>query len=85
MYFAMKASLSLKFAKVDPNGHSHMLRCRVLTGEFTQGQKDQSVPPQKPNSQDIYDSLVDNVQDPKEFVIFSDNGAYPEYLITFKK
>ena len=30
-----------------------------------------------------YDSTVDNDQDPKIFVIYKDNQAYPEYIVTF--
>lgn len=30
-----------------------------------------------------YDSVVDNLNDPKIHVIFRDNQAYPEYLIKF--
>ena len=31
----------------------------------------------------MYDSAVDNVAKPVEFVIFHDTQAYPEYIITF--
>ena len=31
----------------------------------------------------MYDSSVDNVQIPTEFVIYNDTQAYPEYIITF--
>ncbi|XP_043101598.1 protein mono-ADP-ribosyltransferase PARP15 [Puntigrus tetrazona] len=33
---------------------------------------------------DLYDSVVDNMQNPTMFVVFHDCQAYPDYLITFK-
>ncbi|CAB1437318.1 unnamed protein product [Pleuronectes platessa] len=33
---------------------------------------------------DCFDSLVDNQQSPTMFVVFHDDQAYPEYLITFR-
>lgn len=57
----------------------------VLTGEFTQSRKDLIDAPLKPGSNVVkYDSVVDDVQDPQVFVVFSDHQAYPEYLIEFK-
>lgn len=32
-----------------------------------------------------YDSTVDDVNDPKIYVMFQDNQAYPEYLIKFNR
>lgn len=60
-----------------------MYLCRVLTGDYTTGQQNMIVPPQKDTGQK-YDSVVDNVAKPSIFVIFHDSHAYPEYLITFK-
>lgn len=43
------------------------------------------VPPAKAsNSVEMYDSVVDNMATPNMFIIFHDDHAYPEYLITFK-
>lgn len=62
-----------------------MYVCRVLTGEFALGQQGLVEPPQKDtSSHERFDSVVDNMTNPKMFVVFHDSYAYPEYLITFK-
>ena len=86
-YFARDASYSAnaRYSAPDLNGHQHMYLARVLTGEYTTGQSGYLVPPAKdPNNPAVlYDSVVDNVQNPKIFVIFYDPQAYPEYHIEF--
>uniref|UniRef100_A0A3Q0R4U9 Poly [ADP-ribose] polymerase n=1 Tax=Amphilophus citrinellus TaxID=61819 RepID=A0A3Q0R4U9_AMPCI len=88
-YFAVNASYSARdtYSKPNQNGEKFMYVCRVLTGDFTLGQRDMIVPPQKDTgaiSTDQYDSVVDNMAKPSMFVIFHDTQAYPEYLITFQ-
>ena len=56
-----------------------MYRVKVLVGEFTKGESKMIVPPEG------YESVVDNQNDPKIFVVFYDAQAYPEHLITFVK
>ena len=86
-YFTRYAShaANAMYAAPDHNGHQHMYLVRVLTGEYTTGQSSFLVPPPKdPNNPAVlYDSVVDNVQNPRIFVIFYDPQAYPEYLIEF--
>ncbi|XP_033066912.1 protein mono-ADP-ribosyltransferase PARP15 isoform X2 [Trachypithecus francoisi] len=86
-YFAVDASYSANdtYSKPDSNGRKHMYVVRVLTGVFTQGHAGLVTPPPKNphNPTDLFDSVTDNTQSPKLFVIFFDNQAYPEYLITF--
>ncbi|XP_045909324.1 poly(ADP-ribose) polymerase family member 14-related sequence 1 [Micropterus dolomieu] len=84
-YFAVNASYSAHntYSKPNQNGEKCMYLCRVLTGDYTTGQQNMIVPPQKDTGQK-YDSVVDNVAKPSIFVIFHDSHAYPEYLITFK-
>ena len=86
VYFATFASLSNGYAKPDASGHKHMYLSRVLTGEFTRGNNQLIVPPQKhPTNKTIkYDSVVDNESNPRIYVIFSDTQAYPEYLVKFQ-
>ncbi|KAM4889418.1 protein mono-ADP-ribosyltransferase PARP14-like [Thomomys bottae] len=88
-YFAVTADYSAQdtYSKPDVNGKKHMYYVRVLTGEYTRGNQSYIVPPAKSpqNPTDLYDSVVDNVQNPSLFVIFHDYHAYPEYLITFRK
>lgn len=56
----------------------------VLTGEFSKSNKTLIDAPLKQGSNILkYDSVVDDLQDPQIYVIFSDHQAYPEYLIEF--
>ena len=61
-----------------------MYYCKVLTGEYTTGKGGLKVPPIKDaENQMWFDSVVDNVESPSMFIVFSDTQAYPKYLITF--
>uniref|UniRef100_A0A8C1JK40 Poly [ADP-ribose] polymerase n=1 Tax=Cyprinus carpio TaxID=7962 RepID=A0A8C1JK40_CYPCA len=84
-YFALNASYSSSNTYSVPNaqGHKHMYLCRVLTGDFTTGNSAMFVPPAKNANCDPYDTVVDNPNAPTIFVVFRDDNAYPEYLITF--
>ncbi|KAI5624654.1 poly [ADP-ribose] polymerase 14-like [Silurus asotus] len=87
-YFALNASYSANptYSVPATDGTQLMFVTLVLTGHYTQGQRDMIVPPprssQDPN--DRFDSVVDNMQNPSMFVVFHDCQAYPDYLITFK-
>lgn len=87
-YFAIDASYSAndKYSRPDSNGRKHIYVVRVLTGVYTLGYAGLITPPSKNphNPTDLFDSVTDNVQHPRLFVVFSDNQAYPEYLITFR-
>uniref|UniRef100_A0ABI7Z5M9 Poly [ADP-ribose] polymerase n=1 Tax=Felis catus TaxID=9685 RepID=A0ABI7Z5M9_FELCA len=87
-YFAIDASYSAndKYSRPDSNGRKHIYVVRVLTGVYTLGYAGLVTPPSKNphNPTDLFDSVTDNVQHPSLFVVFSDNQAYPEYLITFR-
>ncbi|XP_072542604.1 poly(ADP-ribose) polymerase family member 14-related sequence 1 isoform X2 [Salminus brasiliensis] len=85
-YFALNASYSSSntYSVPDHQGHKHMYFCRVLTGDYTTGHSSMFVPPPKSaNGIDLYDSVVDRPTAPTIFVVFRDDHAYPEYLITF--
>ncbi|XP_076854469.1 poly(ADP-ribose) polymerase family member 14-related sequence 1 [Brachyhypopomus gauderio] len=85
-YFALNASYSASPTYSVPNqqGQRHMYLCRVLTGDYTVGNSAMIVPPPKSaNRTDLYDTVVDRVAGPTIFVVFRDDHAYPEYLITF--
>ncbi|XP_036600566.1 protein mono-ADP-ribosyltransferase PARP14-like [Trichosurus vulpecula] len=88
-YFAVSALNSAKnrYSKPDSNGKKHMYYVRVLTGDYTLGNPSFIVPPPKINQDAVvlYDSVTDSMTNPSFFVIFYDNQAYPEYLITFRK
>uniref|UniRef100_A0A7J8A092 Poly [ADP-ribose] polymerase n=1 Tax=Myotis myotis TaxID=51298 RepID=A0A7J8A092_MYOMY len=87
-YFAVDASYSAddKYSRPDSNGRKHIYVVRVLTGVYTLGREGIVTPPPKNpyNSIDLFDSVTDDIQHPKLFVVFFDNQAYPEYLITFR-
>uniref|UniRef100_A0A4X2KC79 Poly [ADP-ribose] polymerase n=1 Tax=Vombatus ursinus TaxID=29139 RepID=A0A4X2KC79_VOMUR len=87
-YFAVNAQYSAHdtYSKPDINGKKHMYYVRVLTGDYTLGNSSLIVPPPKitQDANVLYDSVTNNVRNPTLFVIFYDNQAYPEYLITFR-
>nr|XP_012635938.1 poly [ADP-ribose] polymerase 15 isoform X2 [Microcebus murinus] len=87
-YFAVDASYSAqdRYSKPDKQGRKHMYVVQVLTGNYTEGSEGLVIPPPKDpaNPTDLFDSVTDDAQNPVLFVVFSDNQAYPEYLITFR-
>lgn len=87
-YFAVNASYSAHptYSKPAADGSQLMFVARVLTGVFTLGQSNMRVPPSRSDlgSHERYDSVVDKMDNPNMYVVFHDNQAYPDYLITFK-
>uniref|UniRef100_A0AAQ6A958 Poly [ADP-ribose] polymerase n=1 Tax=Amphiprion ocellaris TaxID=80972 RepID=A0AAQ6A958_AMPOC len=88
-YFALNASYSAdpRYSRPADDGSQLMFVARVLTGFYTQGHNTMRVPPQVEGSQedhDRYDSVVDRIEYPSMYVVFHDNQAYPDYLITFQ-
>ena len=89
VHFATSARHADRIAHSPPDaqGHKHIYYCRVLTGVFTRGQQGMKEPPEKdPNRPgDRYDAVANcnTPEDPRIFVVFGDNQAYPEYLVTF--
>lgn len=64
-----------------------MYMCKVLTGEYTNGNGGMRIPPPKPSpggAHILYDCVVNNVRSPSMYIIFHDTQAYPEYMILFK-
>ncbi|KAM4714716.1 protein mono-ADP-ribosyltransferase PARP15-like [Anableps anableps] len=85
VYFAVNASYSAnKYSLPDDSGLKRMYVARVLTGRYTVGNSTmQAPPPRGADATDCFDSLVNDQEKPVIFVIFHDDQAYPEYLITF--
>uniref|UniRef100_A0A7N6AX46 Poly [ADP-ribose] polymerase n=1 Tax=Anabas testudineus TaxID=64144 RepID=A0A7N6AX46_ANATE len=87
-YFAVSASYSANptYSKPAVDGSQLMFVARVLTGTYTVGGSAMKVPPPRNVLQphDLYDSVVDRIDNPSMYVVFHDNQAYPDYLITFK-
>lgn len=85
VYFARDASYSCSYASKDTQRKQRIFICRVAVGDWCQGTNDQLIPnPKSHNSLELFDSTVDNVQNPSVFVVYHDAQAYPEYLIEFK-
>ncbi|NWI40550.1 PAR12 polymerase, partial [Picathartes gymnocephalus] len=80
-YFARDASYSDNYCGADSHTKT-MFLARVLVGEFTVGCSHYVRPPMK-DSQNFYDSCVNNSSNPSIFVIFEKQQIYPEYLIEY--
>lgn len=80
-YFARDASYSQSYTDC-----KKMFLVRVLVGEYALGSSLMVRPPpkdpQKPYGE-LYDSVVNEVGDPRIFVVFTQEQAYPEYLIEY--
>ncbi|CAC5424295.1 Protein mono-ADP-ribosyltransferase PARP15 [Mytilus coruscus] len=88
VYFAVDVAYSIRdtYSVPDENKHKRMYLCRVLVGEYAQGNPNVKVPPPKATGSHIlYDTVTDNMTTPAMFIIFHDSQAFPEYLVTFKK
>ena len=64
-----------------------MYLAKVLVGKYTAGKQGMKRPPPiDPNKPEIlYDSVVNNKDNPTIFLTFHDSQSYPEYIITFKR
>ena len=81
MYFARDASYSMDFTG---GSRRVMYLARVLVGRYCEGNSRMKKPPPINSEQPeiLFDSMVDNINDPSIFVVYHDNQSYPEYLIT---
>ncbi|XP_061773834.1 protein mono-ADP-ribosyltransferase PARP12 isoform X2 [Nerophis ophidion] len=84
-YFAEEASYANRYAKTRSGVDRSMFVARVLVGDYTQGHPTFVRPPAKGITTILYDSCVDNVTNPKIFVIFEKPQIYPEYIIDYTK
>ncbi|CAB4040614.1 poly [ADP-ribose] polymerase 14-like, partial [Paramuricea clavata] len=88
VYFARDASYSIKFTKPQHFGtRRKMYMAKVLVGEYTKGVSGMKAPPTKsdPNNPGLrYDSVVNDIRNPRMYIIFQDNQYYPEYLLTLQ-
>ena len=91
VYFARDADYSCRsiYAPADPQtGHRYVYYAKVLVGEYTEGNSRMIVAPKKdtadPNNYERFDSVVDDVDNPRVYVLFNDYDFYTIYLITLK-
>ncbi|XP_030199149.1 protein mono-ADP-ribosyltransferase PARP14 isoform X3 [Gadus morhua] len=88
-YFAKQSWYSCNdtYSNPDAQGLKYMYQARVLVAKPCLGTPGMVEPapldPSNPYS-GLHDCAVDNVQNPFIYVVFSDAGVYPDYLISFK-
>ena len=93
-YFAEKASYSNKYAFTSPDGTKELLLAKVLTGDSFECTSDPSLrmPPEKPRSlkastvqlkQLRYDSVTGTTCNCRVYMTYSNDKAYPAYLISY--
>ena len=88
VYFARdsKYSSHTTYSPPDSRGIQRMFLCRVVVGDWCRGKDGQLTPDAKPgNELELFDSTVDNVNNPSLWVVYHDAQAYPEYLVSFKR
>ncbi|XP_078506533.1 protein mono-ADP-ribosyltransferase TIPARP-like [Lissotriton helveticus] len=83
-YFALEASYAHKFSKSAEKGLRYMLLAKVLVGKMALGKSSYSRPPALSDSYALYDSCVDDLLNPKIFVVFDSCQCYPLFLIEYK-
>tara|TARA_B110000208_G_C11698663_1_gene405023 strand:+ start:95 stop:1123 length:1029 start_codon:yes stop_codon:yes gene_type:complete len=87
-YFARDAKYSSdqRYATPNSSGEQQMLLCRILAGEPCVGSQGMIQPSAKPSGI-LHESMVDNIGNPSIYVLSagSDDCAYPEFRITFRK
>ncbi|KAL4222038.1 polymerase [Mactra antiquata] len=85
-YFATTAKFSHRYT--DGKGICSMFVVKVMAGEYALGKRKFVRPPPKDESNlcsELYDSCVNDVNDPSIFVIFDNSGqVYPEYVIKYE-
>ncbi|XP_053272431.1 protein mono-ADP-ribosyltransferase PARP14 [Pleuronectes platessa] len=85
-YFAVNASYSAQhiYARPTVEGSQRIFVAQVLTGIYTVGRRNMKVPPPRNDflPHDRFDSVVNRMDNPSIHVVFHDNQAYPDYLIT---
>ena len=88
VYFARDASYSTyqRYSPPDTDDVQSIFLARVVVGEYCRGVKDALTPAERDATKHaLYDSTVDDPQNPNIFVTYKDGQAYPEYLVKFKQ
>eukprot|EP01119_Soliformovum_irregulare_P007497 TRINITY_DN19939_c0_g1_i2.p1 TRINITY_DN19939_c0_g1~~TRINITY_DN19939_c0_g1_i2.p1 ORF type:complete len:441 (-),score=74.73 TRINITY_DN19939_c0_g1_i2:63-1385(-) len=79
VYFAVRAAYSAQptYSPPDNRKNQTMFVARVLVGKCCHGDSSYLAPPQG------FHSVTDSMASPSMYVVFGDEQAYPEYIITF--
>ena len=82
IYFGLNASKSCQYNSfINQNGNKLLIYAQVFAGESLKTAFHAYVkPPQKPNSEDSYDSLWNG----DELVVYDMQRSYPYYLLEYK-
>ena len=85
-YFATDAGYSARhYSRPDADGLRYIYLTQILSGDYVVGTRDMKQPPPRvPDQPELFDSVVNDLNNPDEWVIFRDCHMYPEYIITFK-
>ncbi|XP_039616691.1 protein mono-ADP-ribosyltransferase PARP11-like [Polypterus senegalus] len=90
-YFARDAAYAKRYCRTsvpstaDRNQNKIIILARVLVGEYIAGCREYTRPPSKKSTPtNLYDSCVDDENNPKIYVIFDSNQIYPEYNINLR-
>ena len=83
--FASNKSIKGKSVIFPKSNKIHcLLVCNVLIGDCCKGTANMDYAPYKPDGITQYDTLVDDVSNPKVFVVTRDYHAIPKYCIQYK-
>lgn len=79
VYFSTTARYSHGFTKGDTRS---IILAKVITGAYTKGAAGMKTTPERSDF-DLYDSVVDDVNNPTMYVVFKDTSAYPAYIVRY--
>jgi poly [ADP-ribose] polymerase 10/14/15 len=88
VYFAANAQYSSAntYSPPDDQDNKYIYLARVVVGDFCVGNSSMRTPPSQPGTSDmLYDSTVDQLNQPSIYVAYLDAQAYPEYLLTIRR
>ena len=85
-YFAVNASYSNSYAYHLPDGTRQMLLAKVLTGYSTELASDSTLrmPPIRTKETIRYDTVTGHTNGSQVYIAYSNDKAYPFYLISYK-
>ena len=74
------------YCRPDSEGIQSCFLVRAVVGEFCKANEDDRTPGVRDAAKNIlYDSTVDNLQNPSIFVLYHDAQTYPEYIVRFSQ